>query len=441
MSASIVTHPSQQRLGSNPSHRVPDARSLSLLGLGIVLTWLFLGLYDTGMSHVIPNKSLVRLAIIGILAGLVCLRPTVNPGLRFNRSFIGFALLTLLTGVASSVLCKAPELGLLKLLLYVSLWMPLVCCSRGLTELLETSRGRTCFLITAFLLILLGLYRAFRPAEVEIGNTNFLSAVAVCVMPVFMLEQANPRPLIPRRLNGHILGLAIFICILNHSRGALVSGTVALVSWYALYRSPSISRIAGIFYLGLLTLSLFIVINESLREYVYKGQETLLDRTRINEFDQTFQFVMQRPLLGYGFGLSWRVEPWHTEKVLKHGRISWYIGEFGNSTLAILGGGGLLLLLAFVGMMVTAFSQAIRAMKLEFHRFGITHDYRMLAATFSGALGLLVHSQAEGWMLSPATMATFSFWMFIGMMILLTGKLLVKHRTNPPTEVLKQVGH
>jgi O-antigen ligase len=89
---------------------------------------------------------------------------------------------------------------------------------------------------------------------------------------------------------------------------------------------------------------------ESVRKFVQKGSETsLIDSVRQNAFERSLSYFNDKPILGYGFGLSWNVKASDIDAVLRTGRMSMFVGEFGNSTIAILIGGGLLLLICYYG--------------------------------------------------------------------------------------------
>ena len=399
-----------------------------LASFGVVCVWAFLGLYDTGLLEGIPAKSAIRFASIGLLALGLLATAKSNPGVRITPAFLACALLFMSIGVASSMAGNSPALGLLKLVLYGLVLFPLGLLGNAGKMLTSEYGGRNLLVYVGVGFLGLGLYRAFGPVSEDLGNTNFVSALSVCALPVFLLDHSCRRPTLPRWALVAAVLIAVVVCILNHSRGALGGNLAILGPWAVLRKKPSISGIATVVAIALALIITLTALNARVKEYAYKGRNALLDAHRANELETCMRFAQKRPFLGYGFGLSWRVQPHHFNKVLKNGRLSWYVGEFGNSTLAILAGGGLLLLLAFSSMVFVALSSGIKAMRHIHRSHGSTHEYRMLAAMFCGVLGLLVHSQAEGWILSPATMPTFTLWLFVGGLMYMSGCTLQSGR-------------
>ena len=133
--------------------------------------------------------------------------------------------------------------------------------------------------------------------------------------------------------------------------------------------------------------------------------------------EESLSHFSEKPLLGYGFGLSWNIQARDLEIVLRTGRLSRLVGEFGNSTLAILIGGGLLLLIAYYGLI---FALSFRSLFL-FYRLPLRDPRRrLLLLGLSLVAGLFVNSQGEGWMISLGWPA-FILWMVLGQMNHLLG--------------------
>src|SRR5690242_2485987 len=101
------------------------------------------------------------------------------------------------------------------------------------------------------------------------------------------------------------------------------------------------------------------------------------------------------------------------KRVWKTGRLSWFAGEFGNSTLAMLSGGGLILvviLYGMIGFIVLSGMDTLRKMQRG------APPYVFVAALISAIMGLLVNAQAEAWLMSPITWPTIFFWFYCGLL-------------------------
>jgi hypothetical protein len=134
---------------------------------------------------------------------------------------------------------------------------------------------------------------------------------------------------------------------------------------------------------------------------------------------------MARPLLGYGFGLSWTMTPEDAELVFQTGRMSWFSLEFGNSTLAMLSGGGLVIAALFYGMIGSVCLAGVRSLQLR----GTEPRMRDLQLILvAGIIGMLVHSQAEAWLMAPLTWPTVLFWVYVAVCAYLGGVMTVRER-------------
>jgi O-antigen ligase len=153
--------------------------------------------------------------------------------------------------------------------------------------------------------------------------------------------------------------------------------------------------------------------NKNVRGFIDKGSDSsLLDSVRQSAWQESLDYFSEKPLLGYGFGLSWNVQAEDLDIVLRTGRLSRIVGEFGNSTLAILIGGGLLLLICYYGLI---FSLCYRSVILIYRLPFRDPRRRILIIRISVVAGLFTNSQGEGWMLSLGW-PTFILWMFLGQM-------------------------
>jgi O-antigen ligase len=219
-------------------------------------------------------------------------------------------------------------------------------------------------------------------------------------------------------LNGVLLSYVMVMLWQSGSRTGLVSCLVLLLVWFSLKSSRAITTTIGVLVLVLVTSSFLTTTfgineNENVRSFIDKGSEgSLMDSVRQNMIDESLVHFKERPLLGYGFGLSWNVQAEDLDIVLRTGRLSRIVGEFGNSTLAILIGGGLLLLICYYGLI---FSLCYRSVILIYRLPFRDPRRRALIIQISVVAGLFANSQGEGWMISLGW-PTFILWLFLGHM-------------------------
>lgn len=406
--------------GRIPNHRVSLGAAPSslqwLIGSVFIANWTVLALYDTGLMDGVPLKGLLRPALLALLfAAFTQLTPR-NFGALLAPGFTGMLALIAMVGLSSNFACDVPMLGHFKLLLYVMVLVPLVFYSGAIQILDGTAFNRTLVFFLSFFFMMIGLYRGIYPAETtELANSNYVSSLAVAALPIALMRPVVPEGSLVRKLKTLTPILVVAICILNHSRGALGGALAFLLVWASLRRRPdflySIFFSTIVFMVAAVT---YLLLEDVLKEFLLKGDDKVIDDYRQNEIDLFWRYFSEKPLLGYGFGLSWRVLPEHFEKVLRDGRMSWYIGEFGNSSIATIIGGGILLFGAIGFTLLVVAQYIFRGLAAEFARAGTSPLYQNMVLLIAGLAGMFVNSQTEGWFMSPMTFPTFTFWLYLG---------------------------
>lgn len=387
-----------------------------LIGLVFIANWTLLALYDTGLMDSVPLKGVIRPTLLALLFTIFTQLTPRNLGAVRNSSFTGMLAVVTLLGLASNFSCEVPMLGHFKLALYVMVLVPLVFYSGAIQILDGTSFNRKLVFFLALFFMIVGLYRGVFPADTtEFANSNYVSSLAVAALPVALMRPVVPEGAFIRSIKSLIPLLVVAICVLNHSRGALGGALAFLLVWMSLRRRPDIAY--GIFFstAAFIFASItYILLEDVLNEFILKGRGRIIDRQRENEIDLFWRYFAEKPFLGYGFGLSWRVLPEHFEKVLRDGRMSWYIGEFGNSSIATIIGGGLLLFGAIGITLIVAMQSVFQGLTAEFARAGASPRYQNIVLLIAGLAGMFINSQTEGWFMSPMTFPTFTFWLYLG---------------------------
>lgn len=386
----------------------------------LLLCFVLLLLPDTSYSGLLPGGSKLRFAVIPLLLLAWSLWAKSESGGIRNRFGLNCFTWLLIAGILSSLYSVAPALGFLKLGLFVGLVVPLFVP--------EWSGGglQRQFRFGPFpigILLILGV--AAFPGIKIFGNPNQLGAFVLVAMPFVFGWTSNwnrsGQGLKILAISGVLL--SSYLLVISGSRGSLLGAFAAGLTFIALKKATSkTSAVGGAFLVVVLGFvgAFLSDLDESerLEKLVNKDGGALIDEVRMNMYKESMANIRERPLLGYGFGLSWRVRPEHISKALKTGRLSWFVGEFGNSTLAILSGGGLLLLFAYYGLIwAVIIAAANRLFLLKF----TDPDRIALSALIAGVVGLLIQGQAEGWMLSM-TWQTMALWMFLGALNNLSGR-------------------
>lgn len=399
-----------------------------LIGFLFLTNWTLLALYDTGLLESLPLKGLIRPVLLALLFAAFTQFTPRNLGASIAPGFAGMLALVAAIGLASNFACDVPLLGHFKLALYVMVLVPLVFYSGAIRILDGTAFNRTFVFFLSFFFMLLGFYRGIFPAETtEFANSNHVSSLAVAALPVALMRPLRLEGTLIRNLKKLVPLLVVAICILNHSRGALGGAFAFLLVWASLRRRPDF--LYSIFFSTLVftfVAIVYLLLEDTLKEFLLKGDDKIIDDHRQNEIDLFWRYFSEKPFLGYGFGLSWRVRPEHFERVLRDGRMSMYIGEFGNSSIAAIIGGGVILFSALALTLLVAIQYAFRGLAAEFNRAGTSPLYQNMVLLVAGLAGMFVNSQTEGWFMSPMTFPTFTFWLYLGAVLQLA------YRAHPP---------
>lgn len=401
---------------------VPQGRSLTTWA--VIGCWLLLVAVDSRWRGYIPAAAALRLVVPLVLVAAVVRSGFRSPRMRgLPRKWLwGFIAVAL----ASVVFSTVPELAGIKLVLYLLVVLPLLHPaiaaylspeSLGLWRLSQVSLG----IMTASV-VLCSRY----PGGLMLSQ-NGLGGLALLVTPLMLYNASLPIP--SRRKLGRIgVVVCIAAAILGHSRGALIAMWLTFVTYYQLRRgrtgATAVVLTSGLILLG--TAYLLVTSgSEYVRDYVYKGdQSKLFDDARQLMFHECIDAWVERPILGYGFGLTHRVKPDDVAKVLATGRLSWFTGELGSSTLGFLVGGGILLLLAFYGFMAVVLLLGLRATRTP----GIPAPVKaMLHALIAGLIGLLLAAQSENTLTAPLTCISFLFWLYVGCLLVCVRRAIQEH--------------
>ena len=406
------------------------------------IRWIFLAslllftVVDSPLVDSLPGGSRTRLAVPVLLLAMLAL---ARGDFRREKTLINWLIAFVLAGAASSIACAVPILGFIKLGMYVGILFPLLLCTRLHDEFDANSRGLALLTLGVGALALINA--AFMPFTSSgiYGNPNTVGAFGVCVWPLLMFQTRSTSALRSRAAWCGI-ALCLALAVVAHSRGGVGAMLIGLSVYAMIYKRPSFGRaVVGVIVMTCLLIASTRLIGE-VQDFAHKGRDAYMDKGRVFMFTETIAAWREAPMLGYGFGLSWTLNPQDAEAVLQAGRMSWFTVEFGNSTLAILSGGGLLLLAAFIGILATLAIRLARALALP-KSIVYTERRELLVVLLAGIAGLLVHSQAEAWMMAPLTWETVIFWFYVGLSLRLC-HTMVRERivTAPPRPTARSFG-
>jgi O-antigen ligase len=386
----------------------------SLLAAWVFIAgWLLLVLVDTPWSDLIPRVNIVRVGAPALLLLLLLVERKSRFYLRGHgvTHFGVWIFLIAAAGMLSSALAEAPVLGYLKLALYLSMMVPL-CLSHALRRAFDPSSfGPWHMALLSAMILAVSVVMLPGNTSGVFDNPNKLAMFGVYTWPLFAFmtrQQANLK-----RLVGHLgVMMCVGVCILTFSRGGMVGLAAGLVTYAAVRVAPTIRSMAVAFIVFGGCLGIMFLLNEPLKELAYKGRETFVERTRILMFEETMRAWSYRPILGYGFGLSWTLSKEDVDAVLEAGRMSWFTVEFGNSTLAMLSGGGIVITVLFYGLILAVGWRALDSLR-DPTMPPRTRDFQR--ALFAGLVGMVVHAQAEAWLMAPLTSVTAVFWLYMAL--------------------------
>lgn len=370
-----------------------------------LLAWVFLFIIDSRFGGIVPAASVIRLVVPLGFSVLLFLDYTSHRCLAWNRQ--GYFVLFLACSLLSCALSVAPDLALSKLWMYCAVMLFGVWSTSLSSAFMPTRPG---FNVLVFLISFLLVASVIAmPIGGIFRNPNAVGGFSVCILP-FLAYQLKYGATAKKKYEAQLLvGVAMVLAVASFSRTALAAICVFFIFVYALSRSNSLWSVVagGVVAVGVLISALYL--QTGVEEIVYKDGNELLDEARTNMFHETYAAFLERPFLGYGFGLSWRLTAENVELVYRFGRLSWYVGEFGNTTLALIGGGGILSALAFYAICGSVLFHILRGLKLA---TGELRHYLVCMA--AGVASLLVHSQGEAWLMSPFNWITPLFWLYCG---------------------------
>jgi O-antigen ligase len=290
---------------------------------------------------------------------------------------------------------------------------PLVA-SDAIVEHLRPGRRLFRYLeFAAFSLVLTGLTQRIVGFPHLFTNPNGIAGCGVAALPIFLFrwDDVHHKKWAALSVLVSVMGI-----VASGSRGGAAAALCTLLVYFGLRRSANWRTVVALAFVAAVTGALLLWISAEAVEFAYKGGETLLDAARQNQYSETMEAFRKRPLFGYGFGLSWNVQRRHVADALSTGRLSWFVGEFGNSTLAILSGGGLALVLAFGALLARTFDFSYRSLA---SLIGLRRRFQL--AMIAGLAGMVVHSQSEAWLMAPLNWITIVFWLYVGLAVFTAG--------------------
>ena len=318
------------------------------------------------------------------------------------RIRMGWAYSILLLVFAGAFYSVAPTLSFAKAVFFVPLICYLAFPGSFVRSLYHDERAQKLFLIG--LCSILGVI-TFLQISGGFMSPNGLGALGVSVLPFAMaVRDGNTR------LKWVVSAAVVFLIVASFSRSCALAAIFCTVTYYQLRKG----RTSSIPIFKILASSILVIGAISYSgiadAIIYKDGDELFDDARQQMVEEVSEAVWQSPLLGWGFGLSWRFTAEDVLKVQETGRLSLYVGEFGNLTFALIGSGGLTLVFLFYGWMLSIIRSAINSLReIE------SQHATMPAVAISGMVGLLVLSQGEAALISPFSIMSQFFWLYVGL--------------------------
>lgn len=388
----------------------------------LLVCFVFLIIPDTTLSWYIPSSGILRFVVLPILWFLTFYYSPLKKAVRSKKgpnSFWLFAFIAI--GILSSVFSEAPVLSFIKLSLFLGLVIPLFTHKGAISS--SWIHNHSNFVYNGILLVFIILSNPIKPFFSNPNQVGILSTIALGIW-LYKISSFRLKATWKGLFLSGVMTLYILLVVWQAgSRTGLASTLTVLLCWITLRNAKSLISTLGSTFL-VFSLSIFLIVilgvndREEVRGFIEKGSDTtLLDSVRKNMIDESLVYFNERPLLGYGFGLSWNVQAKDLKTVLTTGRMSALVGEFGNSVLAILIGGGLFLLIAYYGLIFALF---FRSLFLLYRLPPRDPRRRLLLMSLSLVAGLFINSQGEGWMISLGW-PTFILWMALGQMNHLLG--------------------
>ena len=388
----------------------------------LLVCFVLLIIPDTTVSSYIPASGILRFVAVPIVLFLTIYYSTLGKADSSKKRPNTFWIQAFITiGVLSSVFSEAPALAFLKLSLFLGLVIPLYTCKWAISS--SWTHNNSDYFYSSIFFLFIILTNLIKPLFLNPNQVGILSTIALGIW-LYKISSFRLKATSKGLFLGGVMTLYILLVVWQAgSRTGAASTLTVLLCWITLRNAKSLISTLGSAFL-VFSLSIFLIVllgvndREEVRGFIEKGSDaTLLDSVRKNMIDESLVYFNERPLLGYGFGLSWNVQAKDLKTVLTTGRMSALVGEFGNSVLAILIGGGLFLLIAYYGLIFALF---FRSLFLLYRLPPRDPRHRLLLMSLSLVAGLVINSQGEGWMISLGW-PTFILWMALGQMNYLLG--------------------
>jgi O-antigen ligase len=306
--------------------------------------------------------------------GLYGVAALLKPGRqRFNLSgLLGVSIAFIVALSFLSVLWTA-DLGL-SVRRLVSFGLFCLCAMALARHLKARDIGFLCFFSAGLLLFLnflfelmLGVFTPFDPdyrfTGAEHANTQGMTA-AFLVLSSVMLGDAERAH---RRWYYFVAAVGVIFLILTKSRTSFAAAVVAMLAYKKLISTPS-RQIRIAFAVALIGLLAFLALGQAAVEmaghgaYLGRGSgDTMTLNGRIWLWIECRGYLGDRPLLGYGFNGFWSPE----RMSLISQRQGWVLGDAHSVYLDVALSLGLLGLLAFVIVLITALNRARWAFQLS----------------------------------------------------------------------------
>ena len=396
------------------SAAVPARNRIRWSGRIFIGCLLFLFFQDSLYRDVVPNIGLLRVLIPLMLLGVLFthrIRVESQPLAFFLALFAGVGLMSGIAGVS-------PILAFIKLGLFACVIAPIALTYSLISQFYPDRRGFKLLFWSLTVLLTANLVHRLATGEWLFVNPNMVGMLTVCLLPLALYRAGFDTRRRSRQMSWLVILLCLGVAALSYSRASIVADFCILMTFSGFRRTRSINVVilqSGLIALIGITLVILIdPVTDHFYDLAYKGRDTLFDDVRMLKIRESFDAFVNSPLLGYGFGLSWLIRPEDVDFILETGRFSWIIGEFGNSTLALLIGGGILLALAYYAVIIRVLISGFRGMRLV--RRG-SPAYGFIICLIAAITGLTVHAQAEGWVLAPLNWVTLLFWLYCGLLV------------------------
>lgn len=430
----------------------------------VVVFFLSLYLVSLATSQTVFGSSFfaLRWILLGAFAvsALICWTSIRMKTVRMDDVKLRLTIYVLLWGL-TVLASDYPLFSSYRFGVHVVLLLGTLIFIPEIIRLLEYSR------LLVILKILVGailIISYFRPAPIGsfdnpeffrgiLGNANAFGHMAAVSVILFthgyIVSEKNYR----RYIQGGMALLSIALLFSSGARSSFIATTVALCVIYHYYRerlSKYVALLVAIILLALLTVP---SLPEELVRRIFKhdlaaNTDSALERlilSRSSVWDRHIDGFLERPLLGWGFGVDA-----DTDLTGWSGQFS-SIGFIGrdpvNDTLYVLESGGIIGLVAYV-MMISLLVQAWRPKKLfgdaAVSRDVLARESKQLQDTYvvfySLASAMAVLFQFDNTALAAGNFFSVFFWLTLGASIALSRCLKQKTFLRRSIDVEKQRG-